>query len=706
MSSLKMYCKNPSPRGKKLPEGFSVVKYAGEDDIADWLYICKDGLIGENNGPEKFYDSFDPADGPDVYRDVYFIRDDKLGKKIATFAVIPDMWHTGMGYIHMVAVRHEYRGLGLGSFLADYCLKLLKDIGKPCNYLLTGDARLSAVATYLKAGFIPVNWVDDEGLDMIDRWKVIMRKLGLTELPMLNEDGSELPPLRAAMVDVTEAPYCAKGDGVTNDRAAIQAAIDDVARAGGGIVALPAGKTFLTGSLVLRSQVDVQFGEGAVLQQSGDPADYVQPVGEWDYEPKAPFFMKAKNCYEHIKWAHAWYFNLPFLYAPEGTHHFAVTGKGTIRMMDWPEDGRMMRIAPVGLYRAHHFEVADIHITNYHAYAVMPYTCSHGVFRNLTIDGFTGGNEDGISLMNSQHIRITGCTISSGDDAIYIFSSYRDPRGNTIPTWWSSDEPQACQDIEIDHCNLNANGCKGLAIIPWGIDCPDLEKVEVRDLYVHDNVIDNLGIWNYNPYTSSTAHPPVTHARFANNAIKAIEPSFFALPMADVQGFASMEHTANWDFRNGMIYWSKCARANCAGVACEEVEDGNHPYGFIDHLERGYAALYQGLHITSGKDCLALVRVRINGEGCRIFVRDQETAELIASKEITGEDWHWDNLVFRVPKEGNYHVGIECDSGKPGFAHIDHLMLHGNTSTISGYTRIGVDPETPHKVMYYYDSQE
>lgn len=52
------------------------------------------------------------------------------------------------------------------------------------------------------------------------------------------------------MIDVTQAPYNATGDGVTDDRPAIQAAIDDAKTAGGSIVFFPKG-TYLVASSAL-----------------------------------------------------------------------------------------------------------------------------------------------------------------------------------------------------------------------------------------------------------------------------------------------------------------------------------------------------------------------------------------------------------------------------------------------------------------------
>lgn len=49
--------------------------------------------------------------------------------------------------------------------------------------------------------------------------------------------------------------FGAAGDGKTNDRNAIQSAIDTCFEAGGGKVVLPGGK-YLSGTIILKSNVD------------------------------------------------------------------------------------------------------------------------------------------------------------------------------------------------------------------------------------------------------------------------------------------------------------------------------------------------------------------------------------------------------------------------------------------------------------------
>ncbi|MBP3324003.1 MAG: GNAT family N-acetyltransferase [Clostridia bacterium] len=194
MSSLKMYNFNPKVRGKALPEGFIVTKYKGDEDIPAWCEICSDGLIDPATAEQRFVNELINIDGPNPLRDTYFIEKD--GKKIATYTVVPNMWSTGMGYIHMVAVKSEYRGLGLGSFIADDSLSKLIAMGKDKIFLLTGDKREAALSTYIKAGFLPVNYIDDENKDMVERWQNIVNNLKLKELTLLDNEGNFLMTLK------------------------------------------------------------------------------------------------------------------------------------------------------------------------------------------------------------------------------------------------------------------------------------------------------------------------------------------------------------------------------------------------------------------------------------------------------------------------------------------------------------------------------
>ena len=189
-----MYNFNPKVRGKALPEGFTVTKYKGEEDIPAWCEICSDGLIDPATAEQRFVNELINIVGPDPLRDTYFIEKD--GKKIATYTVVPNMWSTGMGYIHMVAVKSEYRGLGLGSFIADDSLSKLIAMGKDKVFLLTGDKREAALSTYIKAGFLPVNYIDDENKDMVERWQNIVNNLKLKELTLLDNEGNFLMTLK------------------------------------------------------------------------------------------------------------------------------------------------------------------------------------------------------------------------------------------------------------------------------------------------------------------------------------------------------------------------------------------------------------------------------------------------------------------------------------------------------------------------------
>ena len=79
-----------------------------------------------------------------------------------------------------------------------------------------------------------------------------------------------LPAMAAGKV-CDARTYGAKADGATKDTKAIQAAIDDCANAGGGTVKLSGG-TFVSGPVVLKSNITLDIAKGTTLLGSPDHA--------------------------------------------------------------------------------------------------------------------------------------------------------------------------------------------------------------------------------------------------------------------------------------------------------------------------------------------------------------------------------------------------------------------------------------------------
>lgn len=93
-------------------------------------------------------------------------------------------------------------------------------------------------------------------------------------------DGEELQKVRFycqtkkenTRIDVTQAPYFAKGDGETVNTEAIQRAIDDCAP--DQAVYFPEG-VYMAGSLNLHSDMELYLDKGAVLKGTAEPDDYL-----------------------------------------------------------------------------------------------------------------------------------------------------------------------------------------------------------------------------------------------------------------------------------------------------------------------------------------------------------------------------------------------------------------------------------------------
>jgi hypothetical protein len=208
--------------------------------------------------------------------------------------------------------------------------------------------------------------------------------------------------------------YGAKGDRTTKDTAAIQKAIDECNRAGGGQVYFPAGN-YLSGTLFLKSNVTLFLSPGATLWGS---------TRQEDYNPK------------HL------------IYASDA-ENITIEGSGTIdgqggSFVDKDFNPLSFRPSPlIELVRCKRVRIQDVTISNAPAWCIHPMLCEHVKIRGINIlSDMRIINTDGIDPDSSRNVMISDCYIQGGDDSIVLKTMGR--TGSAPP----------CENVTVTNCVL------------------------------------------------------------------------------------------------------------------------------------------------------------------------------------------------------------------------------------------------------------
>ncbi len=241
------------------------------------------------------------------------------------------------------------------------------------------------------------------------------------------------------------------GDGVTDNTKAIQAALDSLKNAGGGILRFSNGK-FLTGPFVLYSNITLDIDSSATILATQNEKAYYEP-GEDTAKPPT----RLQN----------------FIYASYASN-ITITGGGTIDGQGQPwwdsvnvakSKGLPLPVRPrlIELEHITHLLITGITLQNSPMFHLCPqYSYDVNINHIKIIAPSNSPNTDGIDPAQCHHVRISYCTIDNGDDDIAVGASHSDP------SWLG---PAANTDIIISHCTfLHGHGCSIGSYTTGGVD--------------------------------------------------------------------------------------------------------------------------------------------------------------------------------------------------------------------------------------------
>ena len=221
----------------------------------------------------------------------------------------------------------------------------------------------------------------------------------------------------AAQTQYNVRDFGAVGDGRTLDHTAINRAISEAVRHGGGRVVVPAG-TYLCGSIRLQSNIELHLVAGATLLAA--PA-HLKAYDESESFGGFPEYQDGGHTYFHnsLIWA-------------DGQENVSITGRGTIdgeglTKRDTERAGHVQGGSigtgdkAIALKLCRNILIRDVTIYRGGHFAIIVTGCERGTIDNVTIDT----NRDGIDIDCCRYLTVSNCKVNTpSDDAIVLKSSY------------------------------------------------------------------------------------------------------------------------------------------------------------------------------------------------------------------------------------------------------------------------------------------
>jgi hypothetical protein len=272
----------------------------------------------------------------------------------------------------------------------------------------------------------------------------------------------------------------AKGNGVTLDTKAMQKSIDMANAAGGGMVEIPAG-TYLSGTLVLKDNVELHLNPGAVILGSPDYHDYTEIIHKYE--------SRTNGLYAKY-----------FMIFAEGAKNISITGTGIIDgngLKNFQKsDPQNLRPYMIRLVNCSNVLIRDVKLLESANWTLHLLGCTDVNVDGIDIDNHVRANRDGIDIDACNRLTVANSRFNTGDDAIVM----------------KSTNDSLCQNIAITNCIIRTSasavktgtesggGFKNITVSNCVIrDLPDhtgIELITVDGGMMQNIVIDNIVMEN------------------------------------------------------------------------------------------------------------------------------------------------------------------------------------------------------------------
>jgi polygalacturonase/lysophospholipase L1-like esterase len=332
--------------------------------------------------------------------------------------------------------------------------------------------------------------------------------------------------------DITR--FGAKGDGRTDCTESFRKAIAACNKAGGGRVLVPAGGSFLTGAIHLKSNVNLYVAKGATIKFSQDPKHYL------------PLVFTRWEGMELMNYS-------PFIYAFE-QENIAITGEGTLDGQGdnehwWPwkgqtrygwkqndpdqrkarraleemaekgvpvnqrvfGEGHYLRPQFIEPYRSKNVLIEGVTILNSPMWEIHPVLCTNVTVRGVKISTH-GPNNDGCDPESCRDVLIKDCDFDTGDDCIAIKSG-RNADGRRLNTPSENIVIQDCR-MKEGHGGVTigseiSGGVRNVFAENCRLDSPNLDHaLRVKNNAMRGGTLENLYFRNIE--VGQVAHAIIT----------------------------------------------------------------------------------------------------------------------------------------------------------------------------------------------------